>query len=132
MTAEVTVAEPLATDLASRIALRTARVAGMGPGYVGPPLAETFAPAGYPVTGFDIDPDKVRLLRTGRSHIGHIPAERGAALARTERFEPTCDPHALRDADAVIVCVPTPLRECREPDLSYVVATAETIRRHLR
>jgi UDP-N-acetyl-D-glucosamine dehydrogenase len=132
MTAEVNVAAPLAIDLASRIALRTARVAILGLGYVGLPLAETFAGAGYPVVGFDVDPDKVRLLRTGKSYIGHIPSDRVAALVRSRRFEPTCDPLALRDADAVIVCVPTPLTECREPDLSYVVATAETIARHLR
>src|SRR4051794_32293063 len=89
MNVEVTITKALAEQLASRLELRTARVAVVGLGYVGLPLAETFASAGYTVVGFDIDPKKVNMLRTGQSYIGHISAERVGDLVRTERFEPT-------------------------------------------
>jgi UDP-N-acetyl-D-glucosamine dehydrogenase len=132
MNVEVTATQSLAEELASRLELRTARVAVVGLGYVGLPLAETFAWGGYPVVGFDIDPDKVKRLRTGQSYIGHISSERVAGLVRSGRFEPTCDPHCFGGADAVIICVPTPLTETRDPDLSYITATGETISKHLR
>jgi UDP-N-acetyl-D-glucosamine dehydrogenase len=122
----------LADRLLSRIEARTARVAVIGLGYVGLPLAESFAQAGYPVVGFDIDPEKIKKLKTGQSYIGHIPAPRVAELIQSERFEPTCDPRCFEQVDAVIICVPTPLTEAREPDLSYIETTAETIRKHLR
>src|SRR6266849_6686400 len=76
MTADVMSSGSIARQLMSRIELRTARVCVVGLGYVGLPLAETFATAGYPVLGFDIDPDKVRKLKMGRSYIGHIASER--------------------------------------------------------
>jgi UDP-N-acetyl-D-glucosamine dehydrogenase len=132
MNVEVTVTQALAEQLASRLELRTARVAVVGLGYVGLPLAETFASAGYTVVGFDIDPKKVNMLRTGQSYIGHIPAERVTDLVRTERFEPTCDPNCFADVDAIVICVPTPLTDAREPDLSYIVATGDMLRKHLR
>jgi UDP-N-acetyl-D-glucosamine dehydrogenase len=121
-----------AEELASRIELRTARVAIVGLGYVGLPLAETFAWGGYPVLGFDVDPVKVEKLRRGQSYIGHICAERVRELVGSGRFEATCDPERFGDADAIIICVPTPLGEAREPDLSYIVRTGETLRPHLR
>ncbi len=126
------IAEPLAEQLRSRIDLRTARVGIVGLGYVGLPLAETFAWGGYPVLGFDVDPDKVAALKRGASYIGHICAERVAELVGSGRFDATTDAERFRDVDAIIICVPTPLTEAREPDLSYVVATAESIRPHLR
>jgi UDP-N-acetyl-D-glucosamine dehydrogenase len=132
MNMELQVADSLASQLAERIDRKTARVAIVGLGYVGLPLAETFAWAGYPVVGFDIDPEKVKRLRMGQSYIGHIASERVADLVRSERFEPTCDPHCFRDVDAIMICVPTPLTEARDPDLSYITRTGETIRRHLR
>jgi UDP-N-acetyl-D-glucosamine dehydrogenase len=132
MNVEVTVTQALAEQLASRLELRTARVAVVGLGYVGLPLAETFASAGFTVIGFDIDPKKVNMLRTGQSYIGHISRERVGDLVRTERFEPTCDPYCFADVDAVVICVPTPLTDAREPDLSYIVATGEMLRKHLR
>jgi UDP-N-acetyl-D-glucosamine dehydrogenase len=107
-------------------------VAVVGLGYVGLPLAETFAWGGYPVLGFDIDPDKVAKLRRGESYIGHICPERVQELAASGKFEPTCDPARFAEADAIIICVPTPLGEAREPDLSYIVRTAETLRPHLK
>ncbi len=122
----------LADELFSRIDERTARVAIVGLGYVGLPLAETFAWGGYPVLGFDIDADKVAKLNRGESYIGHICPERIGELIGSGRFEATSDPRRFADADAIIICVPTPLNEAREPDLSYIVNTAHTLRRHLR
>jgi UDP-N-acetyl-D-glucosamine dehydrogenase len=132
MTLNLVSPSTLAEELASRIELRTARVAIVGLGYVGLPLAETFAWGGYPVIGFDIDPDKIAKLRHGESYIGHICPERVAELVGSGRFEATCDPTCFADADAIIICVPTPLGEAREPDLSYIVRTGETIRPYLR
>src|SRR5207249_392245 len=119
-------AESLEGQLLSRIELRSARVAIVGLGYVGLPLAETFAWGGYPVIGFDIDPDKIAKLRRGESYIGHICPERVSELVGSGRFEATSDPANFADADAIIICVPTPLGEAREPDLSYIVRTGET------
>src|SRR5205807_38902 len=87
---------------------------------------------GFPVIGFDVDRDKVAKLNRGESYIGHIGAERVAELAGSGRFEATCEPHRLGEADAVIICVPTPLGEAREPDLSYIVRAGETLRDNLR
>jgi UDP-N-acetyl-D-glucosamine dehydrogenase len=132
MSVELVAAPSLADELAGRIESRTARVAVVGLGYVGLPLAETFAWGGYPVLGFDIDADKVAKLNRGESYIGHICPERVAELIGSGRFEATTDPGRFVEADAVIVCVPTPLGEAREPDLSYIIRTAETLRPHLR
>jgi UDP-N-acetyl-D-glucosamine dehydrogenase len=132
MAAEVVVHESPAERLASRIELRMARVCIVGLGYVGLPLAETFIRGGYQVLGFDIDPEKVKRLRMGQSYIGHIPSERIAELLRTGRFDATCNPGCFADADAILICVPTPLTPAREPDLSYVTRTAESVKRHLR
>jgi UDP-N-acetyl-D-glucosamine dehydrogenase len=104
----------------------------VGLGYVGLPLAETFAWGGYPVLGFDIDPEKIKKLRTGKSYIGHISSERVAELMGTGRFEVSSDPTGFAEADAIIICVPTPLTEAREPDLSYIVNTGQAISKHLR
>jgi UDP-N-acetyl-D-glucosamine dehydrogenase len=128
-----TVARPTLSDqLRERIELRTARVAVVGLGYVGLPLAETFAWGGFPVLGFDIDPEKIKKLRLGQSYIGHIHAERIAELMRSGRFEATTDPRVFETADVIVICVPTPLTEAREPDLSFVVRTGQTLRKHLR
>ncbi len=132
MTLEMTSTLSVADELLSRIEDRTARVAIVGLGYVGLPLAETFAWGGYPVLGFDIDADKVAKLNRGESYIGHIPRKRVGELIGSGRFEATSDPHRFADADAIVICVPTPLGEAREPDLSYIVQTADAIRPHLR
>src|SRR5262249_19719809 len=94
--------------------------------------AETFAWGGYPVTGFDMDPEKVAKLNRGASYIGHICPERVAELVHSGRFSATADAQCFRDADAIVICVPTPLTETRDPDLSYIVRTGQEIRRHLR
>jgi UDP-N-acetyl-D-glucosamine dehydrogenase len=132
MTLKLAAPSSLAEELAARIEARTARVAIVGLGYVGLPLAETFAWGGYPVLGFDIDPDKITKLQRGETYIGHICAERVSELVGSGRFEATCDPERFREADAMIICVPTPLGEAREPDLSYIVRTGEALQPHLR
>src|SRR5436309_13988423 len=98
--APTTTRPTLADELRARIEARTARVAILGLGYVGLPLAETFAWGGYPVLGFDIDPDKIAKLRKGQSYIGHICPERVTELVGTGRFDATTDAPRLRDADA--------------------------------
>jgi UDP-N-acetyl-D-glucosamine dehydrogenase len=132
MTVEFAVATSLADDLAGRIEARAAHVAVVGLGYVGLPLAETFAWAGYPVLGFDVDDDKIAKLNRGESYIGHICSDRVAELVGSGHFEATGDPGRFVEADAIVICVPTPLGEAREPDLSYIIRTAETLRPHLR
>jgi UDP-N-acetyl-D-mannosaminuronate dehydrogenase/intein/homing endonuclease len=132
MTVELAPMTSPADTLAQRLAARTARVAVVGLGYVGLPLAETFAWGGYPVLGFDVDAAKVAMLKRGQSYIGHICPERVAELMAGGRFDATDDPHRFAEADAIVICVPTPLGEAREPDLSYIVRTGESIRPHLR
>src|SRR5204862_846165 len=106
----------LAEQLRQRIDTRTARVAVVGMGYVGLPLAETFAWGGFPVLGFDIDPAKVEALNHGKSYIGHICSERVGELLEGGRFDATTEAARLRAADALVICVPTPLGDAREPD----------------
>jgi UDP-N-acetyl-D-glucosamine dehydrogenase len=121
-----------AETLLTRLKARTARIAVVGLGYVGLPLAETFAAGGFTVVGFDIDPEKIKALKHGKSYIGHIDSARIAELIRTDRFEPTCDPRCFGTVDAIVICVPTPLTTAREPDLSYIVNTGKTISKHVR
>lgn len=110
---------------------RTATVAIAGLGYVGLPLVLRFADLGYSVIGFDIDSDKVNSLNAGRSYIEHIASE-SVARACAGSFAATTDLVRLETADAIIICVPTPLSEYREPDLSFVIGTIESIAPHLR
>jgi UDP-N-acetyl-D-glucosamine dehydrogenase len=124
--------QSLAIDLLERIETKTAHVAVVGLGYVGLPLAETFAWAGYAVLGFDIDRRKVEQLKSGKSYIGHISSERVAELMGSGRFDATADPRRFAEADVVIICVPTPLNENREPDLSYITDTGRMLRPHLQ
>src|SRR5579871_3452852 len=109
MTMKVAAPASLADQLRERIETRTARVAIVGLGYVGLPLAETFAWAGYPVLGYDIDQEKVDKLRRGESYIGHICPERVAELIAGGHFEATNDPARFGEADVIVICVPTPL-----------------------
>src|SRR4051794_35211995 len=100
---------PAAVLLSRALAERRARVGVVGLGYAGLPLAEAFVAAGFAVLGHDIDAERVRALRQGRSYLGHVPGARVAALLATGRFEATADADRLGAADAVILCVPTPL-----------------------
>ncbi|MBI3468001.1 MAG: nucleotide sugar dehydrogenase [Planctomycetes bacterium] len=119
-------------DLLQAIGDKTARVGVIGLGYVGLPLVQAFTKAGFRVTGFDVDESKIQKLEAGQSYIGHIPASQIVELLERRLFHPTADFAELRDVDAIIICVPTPLTEAREPDLSAVVGTAQTISAHLR
>jgi UDP-N-acetyl-D-glucosamine dehydrogenase len=127
------------SDLIRKFERREAVVGIVGLGYVGLPLAATIAEAGFSTVGFDTDELKLRSLREGRSYIRHVPPERLAPLLRVRPapggepgFCPTSGYDHLPLCDAILICVPTPLTENREPDLSYVVGTAEAVGRHLR
>lgn len=111
---------------------REAVVGIVGQGYVGLPLALAFVESGFRVTGFDLDPAKIRSLNQGESHIKHVGAERVAAAVNSGRFSATDDFSRLSDCDAILVCVPTPLGRHREPDMRYVRDTTVTIRTYLR
>jgi UDP-N-acetyl-D-glucosamine dehydrogenase len=119
--------EPLATSIRDRKAV----VGIIGLGYVGLPLAQAFSTKGFGVIGFDIDPAKVERLHRGESYIGHISADT-IRVMRDNRFDATTDFGRLAEADAVIVCVPTPLTDAREPDLTYIVNSAKSIAATLR
>ncbi len=108
------------------------RIGIIGCGYVGLPLALRFADVGQQVTGFDTDKSKVDKLNAGQSYIQHIPADRIRAHVDGRRFGATTDFTRLREMDAVLICVPTPLDERREPDLSYVKNTALAIAPNLQ
>jgi len=111
---------------------RQATAAVIGLGYVGLPLLMEFARAGYPVIGFDIDPKKIKQLKAGKSYFHHIPSERVKEALATGRFDCTTDFARLGEADAISICVPTPLNKYREPDLSYVEQTTRAVAATLR
>jgi UDP-N-acetyl-D-glucosamine dehydrogenase len=108
------------------------RIGIIGCGYVGLPLALRFADVGHRVTGFDTDRSKIEKLNAGQSYIQHIPAEKISKHVQAKRFDATSDFTHLRDMDAVLICVPTPLDQRREPDLSYVEQTAIAIAPNLQ
>src|SRR5438094_4658391 len=118
-------------SLELKLANRTACVGVVGLGYVGLPLALLFTDAGFRVTGFEIDAQKVEKLSKGESYIYRIPSTE-IQLAGMKQFSATVDYSVIAGMDAVIICVPTPLDEQREPDLSYVMNTAEAITPHLQ
>ena len=122
----------LTADLLARIDGRSLIVGVVGMGYVGLPLAKTFAEQGFTVVGFDIDPAKVEALNAGRSYIKHITAEVVTKMRECGRFRATTDYDELTAVDAIIVCVPTPLNAYREPDMSYIEVTSEAILPRLR
>jgi UDP-N-acetyl-D-glucosamine dehydrogenase len=104
----------------------------IGCGYVGLPLALRFADVGQRVTGFDTDQEKITKLNAGQSYIQHISADKIKQHVQGKRFDATTDFTRLREMDAVLICVPTPLGERREPDLSYVEKTAQSIAPNLQ
>lgn len=119
-------------DLQTKIQARTARIAIVGLGYVGLPLVQAVHNAGYPVIGFDVDQSKIEKLNSGESYLKHLGDELVHEIARSDRFLASSDESILEQADIVILCVPTPLGEHREPDLSYVIGSAEIVGRSLR
>jgi UDP-N-acetyl-D-glucosamine dehydrogenase len=120
----------LAARLIERCIARSARVGIIGLGYVGLPLALRFAEAGFRVIGFDIDADKAAAIESGKSYLLHIP-DCAVAAARGRGLEATLDVSRLAEADAIVICVPTPLTPSREPDLSFVINTFESLLPHL-
>jgi len=115
--------------LLRKIREREAEIGIIGLGYVGLPLCVEFCRAGFRVTGFDTDPERVQMLRDGQGYIRHIAL---SDIHGSRLFSPTTDFSLLRGVDCIIICVPTPLNKNREPDMSYILETAETIAGHLR
>jgi UDP-N-acetyl-D-glucosamine dehydrogenase len=122
----------LARTLRERIEARTAVVGVIGLGYVGLPLAFEFGRAGFPVIGFDVDPEKVQRLRSGTTYIEHLPDAEVAAFVGREGCAVTTDFARLAEVDCILICVPTPLTHHREPDMQYIEKTVATIARHRR
>ena len=120
-----------AKSLEKRLEDRTARLAVIGLGYVGLPLAVELAQAGFEVVGIDIDEKRVRQLNQGRSYIQDVPTADVSALVRQKRFTATTEFSALKRCDTVNICVPTPLSKQRDPDVSFIVAAVTEVARHL-
>jgi UDP-N-acetyl-D-glucosamine dehydrogenase len=118
--------------LAELIQTKQARIGVIGLGYVGLPLIRAFTTAGFRCLGFDVDQAKVDKLKGGHSYIKHIDSSAIAQLIANNKFEPTADMGRLAEADCIIICVPTPLNESRDPDLSYIEGTARSIAKRLR
>lgn len=120
-------------ELLKKIEAHQARLGVIGLGYVGLPLAVEFARAGFGVVGYDVDARKVAELMAGRSYIPDVPSEHLAEVVKSGKFVATTDPMKLADVDIIDICVPTPLRKTKDPDMTYVVqaveATANVIRK---
>ncbi len=119
--------EPIGPALISKLERKTARVGVIGLGYVGLPLALSFAQKGFSTTGFDTDPAKIDKLAAGKTYIRHIQEALIAKEVEEKRFQPTSDFSRLGEMDAVILCVPTPLDTHREPDLSFIRSTGKVM-----
>ena len=122
----------MVNSLLNRINERSALIGIIGLGYVGLPLVLRFCEEGFNVLGFDIDREKADKLNSGESYIKHISSEKVRQFVDRRLFEATVDMQRLKEADAIIICVPTPLTDKREPDMQYVEVTAREVARHLR
>src|SRR5262245_10610678 len=123
----------VAQDLLKKIAARKATVGVMGLGYVGLPLVREFCASGFKkIIGFDVDERKVRMLNAGKTYIKHLPGDYFRKLIKDGQFLPTTDMKMLGKADAILICVPTPLAKNWDPDMRYVVGTTEAIAKTLR
>ncbi len=118
------------SDLLAKIASKQAHVVVIGIGYVGLPLVAEFARAGFRTTGLDNDPEKVRLLNQGESYIADVPTSDLAAHVKSGRLDATTERSILAKADAVVVCVPTPLNKTKDPDMRFIVSATEGIAEH--
>ncbi|MBI5420044.1 MAG: nucleotide sugar dehydrogenase [Deltaproteobacteria bacterium] len=118
-------------DLLARLKRKDFTAAVIGLGYVGLPLAVEYAGAGIPVIGIDVDGQKVRMIRSGKSYIGDIAPEAIRTAVEAGLMRATTDFSALAEADTVNICVPTPLRKTKDPDLSYIVAAAEQVAKYI-
>jgi UDP-N-acetyl-D-glucosamine dehydrogenase len=120
------------TQLIELINAQRARVAVIGLGYVGLPLATEFASRGFTVTGFEVDDKKAAEMNAGRSYIGDVDSEMIKQSVDAGRLSATTDFSQLKECDAIIICVPTPLRKTKEPDVSFILAAAEEVKKQLR
>lgn len=118
------------SDLLNKISSKQAHVVVIGIGYVGLPLVAEFARAGFRTTGLDNDANKVRLLNAGESYIADVPSSDLAPHVTSGRLDATTDRSVLAKADAVVVCVPTPLNKTKDPDMRFIVAATEAIAEH--
>jgi len=116
--------------LEEKIRSRRARVGVVGLGYVGLPLAVEYAKAGFPVTGIDISEAKTRRVNAGDSYVGDIPSSTLAPLVAAAKLRATADFSAILDLDTINICVPTPLRKTKDPDMSYIVSACQEIAKH--
>jgi UDP-N-acetyl-D-glucosamine dehydrogenase len=119
-------------NLIDKIKNKSAKIGIIGLGYVGLPLSLEFASKSFDVLGFDLDESKIECLSKGKSYIKHIGSERTEKTVSGGHLSATSDFTRLKEVDAIIICVPTPLNEHREPDMSYVEGTAEIIAKHLQ
>lgn len=117
-------------ELKTKIRNREARVAVIGLGYVGLPLAAALAESGLTVLGIDIDTTKVAHITHGESYVQDVPSEQVAELVKAGRLYATTEHGLLAEADAIIICVPTPLSKTRDPDISYIITAADQIAQH--
>jgi UDP-N-acetyl-D-glucosamine dehydrogenase len=124
--------EDLSLTLQQLITERKAKVGIIGLGYVGLPLMRAFFKAGYPVIGYDVDPAKIEKIHKGVNYLKHLGEDFIAEMSQSENFDATADFDRLGEADALLLCVPTPLGKHLEPDLSYVEVTTEAIAKTLR
>jgi len=117
--------------LLDKIKNRQAAIGVIGLGYVGLPLVIEFCKAGFPVTGLDIDKKKIALLSQGQSYIKHIPNESICLMTKDGKFQGSTDFSLVKELDCILICVPTPLNKNREPDMSYILSTAQGIAPHI-
>ena len=121
-----------ASDFKKLIDDKKAMVGVIGLGYVGLPLVKAFIEAGFRTIGFDVDASKVESLMAGKSYIKHLPSEWISGCIQEGKFDPTSDLSRMKEADALLICVPTPLSDSRDPDLFYVEETTKAIAKTLR
>jgi len=131
MASVATAASRYAAELAQKIRARTARVGIVGLGYVGLPLAVEFARAGFRVTGIDVAEDKVARINAGESYVLDVPGAALGPLTAEGRLRATAEFSVLAELDTVNICVPTPLRKTKDPDMSYIDAACRQIAHHL-
>ena len=120
------------SEMIKKIVEGRAIVGVVGLGYVGLPLVLSFSKPGFKIIGFDIDQKKIDMLLAGESYIRHIQGDEIGPLVKSEQFVPTTDFERIADCDAVLLCVPTPLNQNREPDMTYIEGTARTIGPHIQ
>ncbi|MGB9179656.1 MAG: nucleotide sugar dehydrogenase [Pyrinomonadaceae bacterium] len=120
------------SEITKLITEKSARIGVIGLGYVGLPLVVEFSQRGFDSTGFEVDERKASEINRGSSYIGDVPSSAVKELVEEKRLRATTDFSNLKDCDCIIICVPTPLRKTKEPDVSYILAAAEQIQKNLR